>query len=202
MNNSDREFRKIKSLEFLYEVNGNGTIFRNTKSKKQSKIIIDYHHSKSGYCFTWVCIKKKVRRVSIAKVVAECWYGDKPEGYEIDHIDRNSKNNDYRNLRYVTKSEQMRNRDHTRIAAQGKKNLDAYRKTIMKPVALINAAGFYHAYESMTSAAKALAEHYGKGFDHMRSKLKARRKKVYDYDVIYLNVETGHARLTGQGTVQ
>ena len=48
MNNSNLEFRKIKSLNFLYEVNENGTIFRNVKSKKQLKIKLDMHHSKTG----------------------------------------------------------------------------------------------------------------------------------------------------------
>ena len=32
-NNSNLEFRKIKSLQFLYEINENGTIIRNVKSK-------------------------------------------------------------------------------------------------------------------------------------------------------------------------
>ena len=43
--NSNLEFRKIKSLDFLYEINENGTIFRNVKSKKQNKIKLDMHHS-------------------------------------------------------------------------------------------------------------------------------------------------------------
>ena len=33
--NSNLEFRKIKSLNFLYEVNENGTILRNVKSKNR-----------------------------------------------------------------------------------------------------------------------------------------------------------------------
>lgn len=201
MNNSDREFRKVKSLDFLYEVNSNGTIFRNVKSKKQSKIKLDFHHSKAGYYFVWICRNRKVRRISIAKIVAECWHGEKPEGYEIDHIDRNSRNNDYRNLRYVTKSEQMKNRDHARIAERGKKNLKAYRKTIMKPVALSDASGFCRVCESLTAAARFLAAACGKTVEHMRAKLKSRRSRIYGYDIAYLNGETGHTRLTGQGTV-
>ena len=55
-NNSNLEFRKIKSLQFLYEVNENGTIFRNTKSKKQLKIKLDMHNSNKGYYTTWVYI--------------------------------------------------------------------------------------------------------------------------------------------------
>ena len=202
MENPNLEFRKIKSLDFLYEVNGTGTIFRNVKSKKHLKIVLDHHHSAAGYYFVWICRKKKVRRISIAKVVAECWLGERPAGYEIDHIDRNSQNNDYRNLRYVTKSQQMKNRDHSNISARGKKNLDAYRKTIMKPVTLIGEMDFSIACESMTAAAKYLATRYGTNTEHMRNRLKKHRSRILDFDIIYRNGETGHARPTGQGTVR
>ena len=47
--NSNLEFRKIKSLKYLYEINSNGTILRNVKSKKQLKIKLDMHHSDKGY---------------------------------------------------------------------------------------------------------------------------------------------------------
>ena len=80
MNNSDLEFRKIKSLDCRYEVNSNGTIFRNSISKKQSKIVLDMHHSSTGYYTTWVNINHHVQRVAIHKVVAECFIGPKPEG--------------------------------------------------------------------------------------------------------------------------
>ena len=45
--NANLEFRKIKSLLFLYEINSNGTIVRNVKSKKRTKIQSD----KDGYHF-------------------------------------------------------------------------------------------------------------------------------------------------------
>jgi len=35
---ADREFRKIPSLQFLYEVNEDGRIFRNVKSKNKAKL--------------------------------------------------------------------------------------------------------------------------------------------------------------------
>ena len=76
----------------------------------------------------------KTIRVPIHKVVAECWLGDKPDGYEVDHIDRNSHNNHYSNLRYVTRSEQMKNRDHTNISKQGTINCQNWNKSIMKPI--------------------------------------------------------------------
>ena len=134
---SNREFRKIPSLNFLYEVSEDGKIFRNVKSKKQNKIIVDYHHSPAGYCFTFIHRDKQNKRIPIARVVAECWLGEKPEGYEIDHIDRNSQNNHYTNLRYVTKSEQMKNRDHTNISKKGSENLRVACLKRMKPVIII-----------------------------------------------------------------
>ncbi|MBR1580315.1 MAG: HNH endonuclease [Selenomonadaceae bacterium] len=197
---SNLEFRKIKSLQFLYEVNSNGTIFRNVKSKKQSRIVLDMHHSSVGYYFTWVNLKGKVKRVSIAHVVAECWLGDKPDGYEVDHRDRNSHNNDYRNLRYVTKSEQMKNRDHTNISARGSKNLEAARRERMKAVKLVG-GGVEMVFESTKAAARYLADHCGRAAESMRARLRKHRSRILDFDVIYLNAETEHARSTEQETV-
>ena len=100
-NNLNLEFRKVPSLYFLYEVNSDGTIVRNVQSKRHLKIIVDYHYSPSGYCYTFISIKRRIIRVSIAKIVAECWLGLRPNGYEIDHINRNSQDNRYTNLREV-----------------------------------------------------------------------------------------------------
>lgn len=199
MNN--REFRKIPSLNFLYEVSEDGRIFRNVKSKKQNKIIVDYHHSSAGYCYTFICRNGKVQRIPIARVVAECWLGEKPEGYEIDHEDRNSQNNHYKNLRYVTKSEQMKNRDHTNISEKGSLNLAAYRQKIMHPVKLVK-DNFEKIFESQTATARYLADEFDKKVEHIRAKLKKHRSNIYGYDVIYLNVETVCARSTEQETVQ
>lgn len=193
-NNSNLEFRKIKSLKFLYEVNENGTIFRNVKSKKQSLIKLDYHHSKNGYYTTFVRIGgrrpgAKTIRVPIHKVVAECWLGDKPDGYEVDHIDRNSHNNHYSNLRYVTKSEQMKNRDHTNISRQGTINCQNWNKSIMKPILIKNNIEEKQ-FESIADCARYLSKFYNVTFEHIRYKLKKKRSHIYNHDVIYLNAET------------
>lgn len=197
----DREFRKIPSLKFLYEVSEDGRIFRNVKSKKQNKIIVDYHHSAKGYCFTFICREGKVQRIPIARVVAECWLGKKPENLEIDHIDRNSLNNHYKNLRYVTKSEQMKNRNHSRIISKGMENLATYRDSIKKHLKLIK-DGDEKFFESQTAAARYLASELDKTVEAVRDKFKRHRANVYGYDVIYLNVETACVRFTEQGTVR
>lgn len=205
MNNSDLEFRKIKSLKFLYEVNENGTVFRNVKSKKQLKIKLDYHHSKAGYYATFVHIggRRKdsyIKRVMIHAVVAECWLGDKPDGYEIDHIDRNTHNNHYSNLRYVTRSEQMKNRNHTNIAKRGALNLAEARRLRMKPIKLVGDDGSLY-FASISDCARWLGQKYGVSAERFRYRLKQKRSHIKNYDVIYLNAETGHGGSTEQGTV-
>ena len=191
-----REFRKIPSLKFLYEVSEDGRIFRNVKSKKQNKIIIDYHHSTTGYCFTFINRNNICQRIPIARVVAECWLGVKPEGYEIDHIDRNSLNNHFSNLRYVTKSEQMKNRDHSGISKIGAANLDAARRQRMKPL-LLSKGDESHQFESQTAAARWLAPLVDKKVEHIRAKFKKHRSHVYGHDVKYLSsVETACAHST------
>ena len=186
--NSNLEFRKIKSLNFLYEVNENGTIFRNVKSKKQLKIKLDMHHSNTGYYMTLVHNQSindgNCKRVMIHRVVAECWLGNCPDGYEVDHIDRNPHNNDYRNLRYVTKGEQMKNRDYSKIAAQGSKNLEAARKLRSKPVK-ITSENDSQIFESYADCSRYLANVYNQTFEHIRYKLKNHRDKIYDYDIEY-----------------
>lgn len=188
-NTPNLEFRKIKSLDFLYEINGNGTIVRNVKSKKHIRIVLDFHHSKVGYYFVWLYKKKKVHRCSIASLVAECWLGDRPDGYEIDHIDRNPHNNLYTNLRYVTRSEQMKNRDHSNISKQGTLNLNKYVESIKKPVILIRDDKTYM-FPSRIDCARFLSDVYHKKIDYMRSKLKKHRSHIFDFDVFYLNAET------------
>lgn len=197
---TNREFRKIPSLKFFYEVSEDGRIFRNVKSKKQNKIIVDYHHSPKGYCFTFICRDGKIQRIPIARVVAECWLGEKPEGYEIDHIDRDSLNNHYTNLRYIAKSEQMKNRDHGNISKVGSENLSKHQEACKKPIILIQ-AGVQKEFESQTDAARWLAEKFEKKTESVRAKFKRKRSNVFGYDVVYLNVETACIRSTEQGTV-
>lgn len=202
--NSNLEFRKVKSLKFLYEVNENGTILRNVKSKKQLKIKLDFHHSEKGYYVSFVHFggrkNPKIVRVMIHKIVAECWLGDNPPGYEVDHINRNPHDNHYSNLRYVTKSEQMKNRDHTRISAKGAENLECARRNRMKPVVISsNNESLY--FESYAACARFLAEKYNKSFEAIRYKLKAHRSQIYKYSITYLNAETKHDGSTEQEIV-
>lgn len=192
MNNSNLEMRKIPSLNFLYEVNENGTILRNVKSKKQIKIFLDMHHSKVGYYMAFVRFKGKPTRVPIHRVVAECWLGPRPRGYEIDHKDRNTHNNHFSNLRYVTKSEQMKNRVlGARVIEAAKANCLAYVKSISVGVTIDEVP-----FESMTAGSKYLAELHDKTVEHIRAKMKKRRSCIYGHSVSYSIAETRRTHST------
>ena len=54
----------------------------------------------------------------------------------------------------------------------------------MKPIKLVNDTELQ--FESMTAAARYLADFYNKTVEHMRGKLKKHRSHIYDFDVIYL----------------
>jgi hypothetical protein len=195
--NSNLEFRKIKSLLFLYEVNENGSILRNVKSKRQIQIRLDKHHNEYGYYAAFVNIKGKVKRVMMHKVVAECWLGDRPPKMQIDHIDRNAHNNHYSNLRYVTHSENMKNRKLSdRIIKQATQNCYEYTmKYVAKPVKIMYGTDV-KTFSSMIECSKYMASLYDVKSESIRSKLKKRRSHIYDYDIVYLNAETGRANST------
>lgn len=192
MNNSDLEFRKIPSLNLLYEINENGTILRNAKSKKQIKIKLDMHHSKSGYYMSLITRNNKTQRLMIHKLVAECWLGPKPDGLEIDHIDRNSHNNDYRNLRYVTHSQQMKNRvfqPDGKVIAAATANVMKYVRSIQIAVEVDGVE-----YPSLTEAARQLAAKHNVKTEHIRAKLKKRYACIFGHTIKYLgNAETRRA---------
>lgn len=144
------------------------------------------HHSQVGYYVTFVRHNGKPKRVMIHRAVAECWLGKCPLGYEVDHKDRNSHNNHYSNLRYVTKNEQMRNRDHTNIAKKGKQNFEIARQKRMKPVKIYNEYESY-IYESFAAASRFLAKKYETSFENARYYFKTHKPHVYDYNIHYLS---------------
>ena len=195
--NANLEFRKIPSLYFLYEVNENGTIIRNVKSKKRLTCYKRSHNNKTEYWYTNVNIKHKMHKVYLHTVVAECWLGKRPEGLEIDHIDRNSLNNHYTNLRYVTKSEQMLNRDYTKFQDKILKNLFSKNGAKLNPVRLKRDDEIIE-FPTARKAAKYLSKVYNKKEKSFNDKFYLRRKKIFDYDVEYLNAETRHDNPEGK----
>lgn len=186
---TNREFRKIPSLEYLYEVNDNGTVIRNVKSKKALKCFKKHHNGNTEYWCTQVNIKHHVRKVFLHRVVAECWLGKRPDGLQVDHIDRNSLNNDYHNLRYVTKSEQMLNRNYDSFGHQCLSNLAKSNGGHITPVVLRKDGGIIP-FPTARQAAKYLCRMYPESKEKsFNDKFYHRRKRIFDYDVQYFGMQ-------------
>lgn len=74
--------------------------------------------SKNERGYLSVMINGKHYRVQ--RLVAETFIGPIPEGYEIDHINRNREDNALNNIRITTHSQNNRNRrDNDRVDARG-----------------------------------------------------------------------------------
>lgn len=198
VNRAFKEFRKIPSLDFKYEINGDGSILQNVKSKRRIKIWKDNHRSKTEY---WKCQinhgHNNIRKHFIHNLVAECWLGQKPEGYMTDHIDQNSLNNDYHNLRYVTRSENMKNRNWTAFWDKVYPNLAVRNSGKMIRITLSRGEKNQQ-FPSTRKAAEWLVGQYPKNtIRQFLSKLQQRRSHIFDYDVRYeeyypLKETTGH----------
>lgn len=175
------EMRKIPSLNFLYEISEDGRVFRNVKSKKQLR----QSKTNSGYWIVSPCIKGERKTVTVHSLVAECWLGERPSGYEIDHKDKDKNNNHYLNLKYVTHSEN---------------NLNREMKWKIKTVLIKDKERLE--FETAKLASEYLAQKYNAKYKTIRFKMSKRRKHIFDYDVEYMRIaETVHVGSTEQETV-
>ena len=111
----------IKEWKFIgnYAVSINGEIVRlpfSCKNKwggisKYKAKKLAQSNDKNGYKL--VTAKKlspnKKAQFRVHRLVAHCWIGECPKGYEVNHIDGNKSNNKASNLEYVTSKQ---NKDH------------------------------------------------------------------------------------------
>lgn len=82
-----------------YGVDENGTIYNKDGTVKSLKT------NKKGYLFSNFYYEGKLHCHLAHTLVAEAFFGEKPEGYEVDHMDNVRDNNKVSNLQYLTKSE-------------------------------------------------------------------------------------------------
>ncbi|CAL6011150.1 Conserved_hypothetical protein [Hexamita inflata] len=99
------QFKQIEGYS-NYIVFENGNI-QNINSGK----IIKPFTSNNGYLRIQLSENGNPKKYFIHNLVAQAFLGNKPENYQTDHIDRNKLNNHYTNLRYISQSDNCKNRN-------------------------------------------------------------------------------------------
>ncbi len=107
-------WKNIVALEGVvnYEVSDEGEIRHII-----NKTIRNQHiNPQTGYMFITLYnrSRKKMMTYSVSRIVAETFLRERPPGYLIDHRNRDRCNNHISNLRWVTKSESIRNRNKSK----------------------------------------------------------------------------------------
>lgn len=152
------EYRKLKSLKFLYEINDEG-VLRNVKSKK----IVHGSIEATGY--RRVRIENKclggVIRTSIHQLVAEAFIPNPENKPFVNHIDLNKLNNHVSNLEWVTHSENMK---HAYAHGVNREPLSKWRESEKKVTngemifdSIADAARFLHAEKKCKNFASGAA---------------------------------------------
>lgn len=93
----------------LYEVSNFGRVKGISKYTKKERLLKGNPNQK-GY----LLVRFGCKYVTIHTLVAYAFIGGRPNGYQIDHINRLKSDNKYDNLRYVSPCENMKNRDDYR----------------------------------------------------------------------------------------
>ncbi len=80
-----------------YRVYENGSI----KSMRLREVFLKPWDNGKGYPY----VKINDKSMAVHRVVSECYLGDKPDGYTVNHIDGDKTNNHRSNLEYITREE-------------------------------------------------------------------------------------------------
>lgn len=100
-------WKDVVGFEGKYKVSSEGRLI----SAKTNKELRAQCLPNKNYLRAYLCVKdKKYWKVQVSRLVYTHFIGQIPDGKEIDHIDRNPKNNSVSNLRCVSKTENQFNR--------------------------------------------------------------------------------------------
>lgn len=121
------EFEDLKGYENCYKINRKGDIM----SCRYSKIMTPQLTEDGYFWVKLVCKDKQRHKCSIHRLLALQYIPNPENKPEIDHINRNRKDNDLSNLRWVDKIEQNNNKSNCLSAEQKevrKVEITAYKK--------------------------------------------------------------------------
>lgn len=184
-----KEFRKVPSLKFLYEISQDG-ILRNVKSKKETV----FEPDKNGYYRCTIhnkSIADSPKHFLRHRLVAECWCNipERLEDYpinklQVNHIDGDKSNNNCKNLEWVLPFENVRHAVKNNLWYESEKFTE--QKHEKKPIICIETGVVF---ESSYKAAEWICETTGKSAkyfnmsNHIREVARGKKwkKTAYGY---------------------
>jgi DNA-binding transcriptional regulator YiaG len=102
-------WRPVPEFEHLYSVSSLGRIQRTAGGKGvRAGRILKVRPKKSGHLRVVLCKNGVVTEKSIHQLVALAFIGPRPQGKEVNHVDRVPDNNRSTNLEYLTPIENVR----------------------------------------------------------------------------------------------
>lgn len=112
MNILNEEWRDVVGYEGYYQVSDLGRVrsldrrsrCRGGSTSFHKGVILSPALSKSGYFVCVLCVKGRMKTFLVHCLVASAFLGDKPHGFDVNHIDTDKQNNLVGNLEYITKS--------------------------------------------------------------------------------------------------
>lgn len=125
----DNEFEFIKGYENLYKINKNGEVFSCIYNK-----VMQPQETDDGFLFVNLRKEKSNKKCRIHRLIALQFIENIDNKPEVDHIDKNKKNNSIINLRWVTRKENainkiinLTNLTNEKVEAR-KNNIKEYKK--------------------------------------------------------------------------
>jgi len=109
-------WKDVVGFEDLYEVSNIGNVRRKGKS-------LMLNHNVGTYYYCVLTRNCKSTKIGLHRILAQAFIPNPDNKPVIDHIDRNCKNNNLNNLRWVTYSENFMNRTKTKKNTSGYKGV-------------------------------------------------------------------------------
>ncbi|EOH45638.1 TPA: hypothetical protein IXN57_000426 [Enterococcus faecium] len=119
-------WKDIEGYEGLYQVSNLGrvkSLERVTIRKDGRKLpcrerILKLQTDRNSYCQIQLCKDGKIKNYRIHVLVAKHFIGERPESYQVNHIDENKANNAVFNLEYLTPKENSNHGTHNARVAR------------------------------------------------------------------------------------
>jgi len=129
--------KKIKGYP-NYNIDEYGNIV-NSKTGR----ILKQGKNQKGYCHVQLSDNGYSKTISVHKLVFINYIGEVPKGYEINHIDGNKENNNFKNLEIVTRKENMNKAVEVGLIKSGKDSLNSIQVFQIDPISkeIINEFG-------------------------------------------------------------